>query len=254
MAYINLPVTGGSTPTVVSSFWAQYPTNPSNYIITEFDVWPNVISTGVGNLLASSSGASAAFQLVDKSDASAGINSTEKAIGVALLNTGTTTTGRAYVGFGTNSVASVWFGAHELRWGVRSSLNALSDGTDTYTVYHGFIDTVTAAPTRGAFFRYTHGTNGGRWEFCRADGAGIVAADTGVAPSATVYQVLEIVVNTAGTQITFYIDGALVGTITTGITSSGVFPGSNVIKSAGTTGRGAYLDATYLAVERLAVR
>lgn len=254
--YINIPpASGGSTPTTISSFWSQYPSIPGNYFIKEYDVFPNVLANATaGDLLTYVSGTSAAYQLSDKSAPLAGIDSTEKAIGVVYLNSGSTSAGLVYCGFGSNNVASLSFGQQQVNWGVRHNVSHLSDGTDTFTVYNGFMDTVLGAPTNGLFFRYTHGTNSGKWQFCSAAGSGIVAADTGVAPAAGVYQVFEIVVNTAGTSATFYIDGVLVGTISTGIPTAGVFPGITMLKSAGTNARGPYIDALYMATERLATR
>lgn len=254
--FLNLPVVGGgSTPTTTANFFSQYPSTPGNYFIKEYDFFPNVVATSfVGDFLASVSGTGALYQLADKTTALAGINSTEKATGVCQLNLGTTTTGRAFLGFGSNGVASFSFGQQEQIWGTRANLPLLSSGTETYTAYHGFMESVTAAPAQGAFFRYTHGTNSGKWQYCIANGS-ITAADTGVAPTAGVYQVLEIKVNTAATEVTYYIDGTLVGTVTTGIPTAGLFPGSNAIKSAGTTtSYGFFIDAVYAATERLAIR
>jgi hypothetical protein len=233
------------------------PTFPTslNYFVKEYDFFPNVVATSfVGDLLVSASGTGATYQLSDKSVALAGIDATEKAHGVCFLNVGTATNGRIFLGLGTNNVASFAFGQHRNLWGTRANLAILSDGTNTYTAYHGFMESVTTGPIQGAFFRYTHSVNGGRWEYCVANGT-VVAADTGVSPVAGVYQVFEIVVNTAGTEVTFYINGSLVGTVTTGIPTVGLFPGTNFIKSAGTTaGYGSYIDAFYSATERLATR
>lgn len=246
-----------NTPTSPVSFWSQMPTFPNqlNYFTKEYDFFPNVVATNfAGDIICSSSGTGAAYQLADKSTALAGINSTEKANGVVYLNLGTAAVTRAHLGFGTNGVASFSFGSHEMIWGSRTNIATLSDATNTFTAYNGFMESVTAAPAQGAFFRYTHSVNGGRWEYCIANGS-ITAADTGVAPSAGVYQVFEIKANTAGTTISYYIDGALVGTVTVGIPTAGIFPAINLIRSAGTSGSyGSYVDAMYLAIERLAVR
>jgi hypothetical protein len=254
--YINLPpASGGSTPQTSSNFFSQYPSNVGNYFINEYDVFPNVLANAAaGNLLTYVSGTAAAYQISDKSAPLAGINSTEKAIGVIYLNSGSTSSGNVYCGFGSNNVATISFGSQQVNWGIRHNISHLSDGTDTFTVYNGHMDTVLGAPANGLFFRYTHGTNSGKWQYCSAAGSGIVAADTGVAPVAGVYQVFEIVVNTAGTAATFYIDGVLVGTISTGLPTAGVFPGITMLKSAGSNSRGPYVDALYLATERLASR
>lgn len=243
-------------PTSGVGFWSQMPSFPDqlNYFPKELDVFANVIGAGAGELVVSA-GAGASYQLADKSTAGAGINSTEKANGVFFLNLGTTASTRIYAGYNSQSGNNLSFGEHEVIFGKRINIAELSDGTNTFTAYVGHIDVVTAAPGHGLFFRYTHSVNGGRWEYCSASGAGIVAADTGVAPTATVYQVLEIKVNRAATSATFYIDGTLVGTISTGIPTVGMISGANLIKTAGSAvGRGAYVDALYLATERLAVR
>lgn len=248
-------LTGSLTTT--ASFWSQMPEFPSylNYFVKEYEHFPNVVAVNfVGDLLGSYSGTNATYQLADKSTALAGINSTEKANGVCFINTGTTSTGRAFLGLGSNNVASFAFGWAQNIWGTRANLPLLSNGTDTFTAYHGYMDIVTAAPGHGAFFRYNHAVNSGKWEYCIAAGS-ITAADTGVSPTAGVYQVFEINVNTAGTEVTYYIDGALVGTVTTGIPTNGVFPGTNIINSAGTVNsRGAYIDSLYSATERLSAR
>jgi hypothetical protein len=253
-AYADTKLANPHTPT---GFWSQMPTFPNqlNYFIKEYDFFPNVVATNfVGDFLSSASGTGAAYQLSDKSVALAGIDSTEKATGVCYLNLGTAASTRIFLGFGSNNVASFSFGQHETIWGTRANLATLSDGTNTYTAYHGFMESVTAGPVQGAFFRYTHSVNGGRWEFCVANGS-VTAADTGVSPSAGVYQVFEIKINRAATSITFYIDGSLVGTVTTGIPTAGLFPGTSLIRTAGTSGNyGSYIDAVYAATERLSAR
>lgn len=248
---LNAKLASTTTPT---SFWAQMPTFPAslNYFVNELDIFPSTSLLGVAV-----SGTSAAVQLADASTAAAGINSTEKSIGVLQLQTGTTNTGRAYTGYGIGSTigATIRFGSQAQIFGMRMSVENVSTGVETYTQYLGFLDIHTAVPTNGVFFRQTDGTNSGKWEYVSVIASSLVAADTGVSIASTVNQVFEIVVNAAGTNVTFYIDGALVGTVTSGIpTAAGMAAGYNVIKSNGTTNRRMFVDATYYAIERLATR
>lgn len=236
-----------TTPTNVG-FWSQFPTISTylNFIILEFDIgnWGSLFTS-------SASGTGATSTMIDGATASAGVNSTEKAIGVHRLGVGTTSTGMGYVGIGSQSAGSIRFASQELRWGTRFQLVDLSTGSETFSAWLGFYHVITAAPTFGAYFRYNHAVNGGRWECCTQ----INAVDSGVLPTAGQYQVFEIKINTAGTAITYYIDGTLVATITTDIsTSNQLFAGNLIRKSAGTTDRFAYIDAQYLAIERLSTR
>jgi hypothetical protein len=247
-----------NNPTTPVGFWSQMPTFPTmlNYFIEEYDQFQGQVANSMGMLYAVSSGGSSAVQLRDASEALAGVNATERAIGVTSLNTGSTATGRAALGFGgQQSAASLRIGIVEMIFGIRQGIHVLSTVTENFTVWVGFMDLITAAPTNGVFFRQNYNVNGGRWEFCVASGGSTTASDTGVAVTATVYQVLEIKINRAGTSATFFIDGSLVGTITTGFPTAGLLAMSSCIKSAGTTQPGIVpIDALYFATERLAVR
>lgn len=96
---------------------------------------------------------------------------------------------------------------------------AVSDATQGYITRVGLVlQSVTgvADPTNGIFFRQTHTNNGGRWEaVCRAASTETVV-DTGIA-AGTAKVILEIRINAANNSVTFYINGALVATITTNI-------------------------------------
>jgi hypothetical protein len=248
---------GGTTATE-TGFWFIKPLFPDSlaYFIEEFDYFPIIISNGTGNLYSPVSGTSASVQVRDASEANAGINATEKAIGVTSLNTGTQSTGRAALGWGgAQGAASFKIGVHEMIFGVRQNTWVLSTVTDNFTKWVGFMDIITAQPTNGAYFRQNYNVNGGRWEYCTTVSGATTAADTGVSPTAAVYQVMEIKVTKAATPVaTFYIDGTLVGTITGGLPSVGLLAMTAELKSAGTTGAIVAIDAMYMATERLSVR
>ena len=160
-------------------------------------------------------------------------NDGSQRVGIVDCRTGTDTTGRAAV---ISYTAALRFGGgrHRLRWDAR--VVTLSDATDTFTTRIGFIDSPSAEPTDGAYFRYTHGANGGRWQAVTRVAGVETAADTGVAASA-VWTYFEIEVNALGTSVAFYINGALVATSVANIPTGGNLTGIGVshIKSAGTT-------------------
>lgn len=199
------------------------------------------------NVAASGAGSAAT------NDATTGCNTTENCFGVYEMTTGTTTTGRVSI---YNS--GTWaLGSHKIDYGVRFSLTTLSDGTDTYTVYAGLCDNPGSGNvTDGVFFRYTHSENGGRWQAMVADAGSRVSADTGVAPTATVNQVFRIVVNQAGTEALFYIDGVLRNTVTSGLPGAGDFTlfNNKIEKSAGTNTRAMSIDWLYLKTTRSTAR
>jgi hypothetical protein len=107
-------------------------------------------------------------------------------------------------------------------------VDALSTTSDTYTLIIGMADTNTAAAqTDGLYFRYTHGTNSGRWE-CVAESNSaetVVSGGAGAAMSAATWWKLKWVVNAAGTSTEcFYSTGGgaytSMGTISAGLPST----------------------------------
>lgn len=145
-----------------------------------------------------------------------------------------TSTGRA--AWGSQNIANALY----LRQGVSKyrthiSLITLSDGTNTHTINLGFVNDLTADPTYGVFFRYTHSVNGGRWEAVTVAGGSPTTADTGVTAVIDDMTIFEIEVNAAGTSVDFSIDGSVVATITATIPAAGINLGfGNVVRRVGT--------------------
>ena len=207
-----------------------------------------ITNSNFADLNSVASGTSAAAQADDT-----GVNSTEKAIGVYKCQTGTDTTGRCHVGgINLNNLRAT---DQALQYGWRAMLGAVSDGTDTYAAHIGFFDSLTASAANGIYFRYTHGTNSGKWQCVAVNNSTETATDSTVAAN-TVYNVFEISVNQAGTQALFYINGTLVCTVTTNLPdSSRVFThGVQIIKSAGTTNRNFHFDWMYFKITRTTAR
>lgn len=168
------------------------------------------------------------------------------AVGIVSLDLGTTTTGRsALTGNGGATPSFLKFGADRSRFQAKMAIHVLSNGTDTFTTRAGFMDSVSAEPTDGCYFRYTDGVNSGKWQAVTRSNGTETATDTGVAPVADTWHLMSIDVNAAGTSVVFAIDGSTVTNTTNIPTGAGRETGYAISanKSAGTTGTsGAYVD------------
>lgn len=194
----------------------------------------------LGNLTVANSGtgASTAF--------TTGFLSTDNTMGIASSTTGTTAAGRSFVGLVSSDQLTLGGGEVRVTCILRTP-SQLSDGTERYTLRMGIIDTRTnGGATDGLFFSYTDTVNSGNWSVDAVSaGAPYSPVDTGVPVVVATWQRLEIVVNAAATEATFYIDGTLVHTETTTIpsgTARATGAGWIIFKSVGTTARVLYVD------------
>lgn len=164
--------------------------------------------------------------------------------GVLDLSTGTTTTGRSGL-LGTSN--AVQLGALETVYQGMAYLPILSTAGETYTVRFGLGDSVAAESVDFIGFRYTHGTNSGRWQGVTRSNSTESTVDTGVAAVAATWVKFGLRVNMAGTSVQFYVDDVATGAaITTNIPTGAsrlltYLPGF-IIKSAGTTARSLLVD------------
>lgn len=172
-----------------------------------------------------------------------GINTIENAFGVVAISTATSATGVGYISKTNVTNAYLIGGGNSYRVRFRAAIqSALSNGTDTFTIRIGFNDNpaVSGDANDGAYFRYTHSVNGGKWQAVTRVGGVETSEDTGIAPVADVYQIFEIRINANGSQVDFYIDNVLTNDITTNIPtgeSNLTTIISKIEKSAGTTAR-----------------
>jgi hypothetical protein len=182
-----------------------------------------------------------------------GVNGTENCLGVSSVGTSTSTAGGGAI---YGNVTAINFGngfAFVLKW--RCALETLSDGTDTYTASVGFHDVVTSGDAAdGAYFRYTHGVNSGKWQAVTRASSVETAEDTGVTAVVTTYSIFEVRINAAGTSATFYIDGVLTNTIATNIPTAGTSFMIKIEKTAGSTARKFYADYVQLTATRTTAR
>ena len=172
-------------------------------------------------------------------------------IGMIGLYTGTTTTGRMAL---ISHVDGIQFGNNEWTFETRANIQTLSNATDTYTVRFGFMDASTGDPTDGHFFRYTHGTNSGKWQAVTRVNGVETASDTGETATAMTsgspMPRWSIIVDNSGTSVTFKInDRTVVTRSVSGFTGSSRLTGIgySMIKSAGTTTRAFFIDYTLIA-------
>ncbi len=181
---------------------------------------------------------------------------TVNAIGMLRLALGTTASGRGCIAANNLGVLRLGQGIAVQKTKLR--ITTLSDATNTYTLRAGFIDSITGESTDGVFFRYTHGTNSGKFQAVTRRNGTESTADTGVTAAANTDYELEIYVNPDGTSAEFRINNAVVATITTNIpTASGRETGYGmmVLRSAGTAAVNAvevdYVDTqVYLTTRR----
>jgi hypothetical protein len=192
-------------------------------------------TTGVQPLTTTFSATSGASLL--QSGAYSGTNNTHGNVGIY---TGTATNGRGAI---HTHLDLMYFGTHGYTLETLSLLSNTSDATDRYTAVIGFLDGVTSAtPTDAVFFRYSDNVNSGKWEcVCRSH--------SGISATAGAFVKFKIIVNAAGTSVTFYINDNLVATVATNIptTSSRTLGyGMAIYKSAGTNSRSFHHDYIYV--------
>jgi len=169
--------------------------------------------------------------------------------GQLVLNCGTTTTGRGAIGAGGSGITQMLFGNGALTYETAVFLiDAVSDGTDTYSIFLGFNDSVGTTGTDAIMFRYTHSVNSGKWECVTRSNGAETAADSGITVTTTTWYKLGITVNAAGTSVAFSINGSVVATnvatIPTG-TGRQTTPWHSITKSAGTNARRLAMDYLY---------
>lgn len=164
-------------------------------------------------------------------------------IGAAGLQTGTSTTGRASI-----STASILLNLFDttlyFAWGAIVKVPVISDGTNTYSIRMGIVDSMTAAPVDGFYFRSPAGA--GNWTAVVEDDNSETTAGTGVAYDANGAYHSFVIKHIPGTGVRFWIDGSIVATITTGLPDNGAVlsqRGVGIFKSAGAVSRTVSVDA-----------
>lgn len=166
---------------------------------------------------------------------------------VVAISTTASSSGSGRI-WGQSSLANLRFRGGRTIYETIVSLDALSDGTETYTLICGITSSASYTPNDGIFFRYTHSTNGGQWQGCTASGGVRTDVNSAITPVLwPTFVTLKWVLNEAGTSVEFFINNVSIGTSSTNIPANSVAVQFNwyILKSAGTTPRLTYLDGIY---------
>lgn len=185
-----------------------------------------------------------------------GIDAVNNAIGVTQVDTGTTATGRAGLASATAFMKPT---LAEFTFEGRFALEAVSSVTDTFTARIGMGDfySVGTDGTNGLFFSYTDLVNGGKWlAVSRAGGSTLTSVDTGVSPDLD-YHKFKVVLDEDGQEARFYIDDALVATISSPnlpSVANAMGMGFQIVKSVGTNQRNMDVDFMMFQSNRTSTR
>lgn len=171
--------------------------------------------------------------------ASSGISTSSSATGGGSIGSS-----GQYVRASDNTYLSCTYSVH---------VSNLSDGSNTYTIRVGWMDSNSPGePSNGVFFRYTDGVNSGNYQFVARSSSSETVINTGTVPttSSSAPQSLKVVIDPSGSLVEGFIDGVSTGTITTNIpTSTNLGQYAHIIKSVGTSSRSLFLSgASFLVV------
>jgi Concanavalin A-like lectin/glucanases superfamily len=137
-------------------------------------------------------------------------------LGSATANTGGSINSTGYAAislFGNNDL--IVLGGLQYIYECRIRIPTLS-GTPSFIVVCGFIDTMTnALPNNGVFFEYTNTLNSGQWVGITRASSTSNPVNSSIAVVANTWYKLRAVINSAGTSVSFYVNGTLIGTSTT---------------------------------------
>lgn len=150
-----------------------------------------------------------------------------------------------------NSTASMGFGANAFMYQTllggatfetRVRFEDLSTGTDRFTYYAGFLTYATFNANNRIRFNYSDNINSGKFQIeCNSGGASSTA-DSGVTVAADTWYVLKFVINSAANSVEFFINGSSVGTLSSNIPSTGVYPYTQINRSTYANTRQVYID------------
>jgi hypothetical protein len=147
----------------------------------------------------------------------------------------------------SDNTASVQLGAGQISLNYVLKLTTLSALGNRYNFYCG-LGNVT--PNNGIYFTYSDNVNSGNWQIvCSKSGTGTTTTNTSIA-AVTGYVNLGIIINSAGTSVTFYINGVVAGTIATAnIPTVAISPILSFVRTSGTLPTAAAFDLFYMTTQ-----
>lgn len=150
-----------------------------------------------------------------------------KHIGVALLQLGTVLSSHAALVQSGNLAVSTVFGSGEAEYQTLIQIPTLATATDDYVFRCGFGTATNADHADGIYFEYDRGISA-NWLLKTASNSSRTTTTSSVTVAAASWIHLKWVVNSAGTQVDFYVDDILAGSNTTNIpTTTGRGSGPN---------------------------
>lgn len=163
------------------------------------------------------------------------------------LNTGTTASGGAGIAYVREQESMAYFGtSHIVTKAIIKSPATLGDATNNYYVFlrlannpsSGFF---TQNNSVGIYYRYSD--NSGKWWLRSTNTSGTsTETDSGVTVATSTDYELMVTVNKALTEVTYFINGTVVGRTTTNLPSGVICgPSSQLEKTAGTSARSVYV-------------
>jgi hypothetical protein len=167
--------------------------------------------------------------------------------GVSVVHTGTsTTTGQGALIIGNTNFPPIIIGQGQFYFRTRIQIPVLSDGSNSYYAQEGFLCNGSRFnPSGSIMFMYDEagsfaaGANAGspNWKCVTTNGTSRTFSITSIPVIAGTWYELLIVVNAAGTQVDFYIDGSLQFSHTTNIPTTPCFINHSIVKTLGNSQR-----------------
>jgi hypothetical protein len=148
------------------------------------------------------------------------------------------------------SVVQLGGGAIEIECGI--NIGQVPDGTNTFSIEAGLGDTPSGTTTDGVYFLFDRAVSTTNWQGRSVSNSVGTNSDTGVA-IASGWVAFKIIIDDTAAEVKYYINDALVATITTNIPSGSgrsCAPQFKVIGSAG-TGANRYIDADYYGFDQI---
>lgn len=165
-------------------------------------------------------------------------------VGILSLSTSTSSTGTPSI---QNNSGAYIFGSGTWTFEAKYRFStAIPDGTETYTTWIGFGDTINSNnQTDGCYFEFDRSIDTVNWQCTTAKASARTRSSSSVAGVNGTWILLRIEVDATASNVTFYINNSQVATSSANIPNTtsnltGVVAGC--LKSAGTTARGTQLD------------
>lgn len=175
--------------------------------------------------------------------------------GLIIVGTGTNSSLSAKAALessgGTNRI-KCGGGSITVEWRVK--IPVLSNGTVRFNVKAGLQGgTASGSPANGVYFEYIDNVNSGNWRGVSRNASTSTIVNGSIAPVADTWTKLRLEINSAGTLVTFYVDGVSIGTSSTNIPTTNASRLMASIERSGIVigqNRNLYLDSVAWRIER----